>query len=57
MSFMGAATDSYEGLKEAFRTLQGHYVELQIELQSAKTDRDSLLLELRASKEALAEVI
>jgi len=48
--------DSHESLQDAFRNLQGHYIECQIELQSAKTDRDSLLLELRASKEALSEV-
>lgn len=54
--FIHPATDDYETLKEAYRTLQGHYVELQIELQSARTDRDSLLLELRASKEALENI-
>jgi hypothetical protein len=56
LSFLKPVADNYDSLKEAFRTLQGHYVELQIELQSAKTDRDSLLLELRASKEALENI-
>jgi DNA repair exonuclease SbcCD ATPase subunit len=35
------------------RELQGQLVELQIELQSARTDRDSMLLELQAARDAL----
>jgi len=40
-------------LKEAYRQLHGKYVELQIELENARTDRDGMQLEMQHMHEAL----
>ena len=40
-------------LKEAYRQLHGKYVELQIELENARTDRDGMQLERQHMQEAL----
>lgn len=48
-----ASHSTLEGLRDAYRSLHGQLVELQIELENARTDRDSMALELRGTKEAL----
>lgn len=40
-------------LKEAYRQLHGKFVELQIELENARTDRDGMQLEMQHMHEAL----
>jgi hypothetical protein len=40
-------------LKEAYRQLHGKYVELQIELENARTDRDGMQLERQNMQESL----
>ena len=40
-------------LKEAYRQLHGKYVELQIELENARTDRDGMQLEMQHLQESL----
>jgi len=42
-----------QDLKEAYRQLHGKYVELQIELENARTDRDGMKLELQNAQECL----
>jgi hypothetical protein len=37
--------------KEAYRVLQGQFVEMQIEIEGLRTDRDSLLIELQNTKD------
>lgn len=43
-------------IKEAYRQLHGKFVELQIELENARTDRDSLSLELQSSHELIEQL-
>jgi hypothetical protein len=43
-----------QDLKEAYRQLHGKYVELQIELENARTDRDGMQLELQNMQDALS---
>ena len=35
-----------EGMRNAYRQLHGQFVELQLEMESMRTDRDSLLVEV-----------
>jgi hypothetical protein len=42
-----------QDLKEAYRQLHGKYVELQIELENTRTDRDSLHLDVKKLQESL----
>lgn len=44
--------NSLEALRDAYRSLHGQLVENAIELENARTDRDSLALELQGTKEA-----
>lgn len=48
-----SAVGSSQGLRDAYRQAQGRVVELQIELESARTDRDSMMVELQALRDAL----
>jgi hypothetical protein len=45
-------TKAYDELRSAYRMLQGQLVELQIELDTARTDRDSFLNDLKTIKES-----
>jgi hypothetical protein len=54
LAFIGNEhTATVEGLREAHRALHGKFIEQQIELETARADRDSLLIELQGAKEAL----
>lgn len=46
-------SSSINYIEDAYRALKGEYVELKIELESVKTDRDALALELRSTTENL----
>lgn len=48
-----ANTTSIEQLRNHYRDLHGRYVELQIELETARTDRDSIMLQLATTREAV----
>lgn len=48
---LGSDRKAYEELQGAYRLLQGQLVELQIELDTTRTDRDSYLVDLRATKD------
>jgi len=50
------STSSLEALRDHYRDLHGQFVEMQIELQTARTDRDSMLIELQAARETVANV-
>lgn len=50
----GASELIDQDLKEAYRQLHGKYVELQIELENARTDRDGMQLELQNMQDALS---
>ena len=41
------------GMRNAYRQMHGQYAELQLEMESMRTDRDSLLVELRVAKDAI----
>jgi hypothetical protein len=45
---------AFNELRNAYRILQGQVVELQIELDTARTDRDSFLTELKGTKDSLS---
>jgi Kinesin motor domain len=45
-----------EGLKNAYRSLHGQHIEREIELEATRTDRDSLMVELKTAKEAVAQL-
>jgi hypothetical protein len=49
-----ATTLELEGLKNAYRALHGQHIERQIELEASRTDRDSLMVELKCTKDSLA---
>ncbi|RYH15094.1 hypothetical protein EON65_32365 [archaeon] len=48
--------DDLDHLQSSYRNLQGQLIEMQIDLDAIKTDRDTLLVELRAAKEQLNDV-
>jgi hypothetical protein len=54
-SLIGSGHDMLieQDLKEAYRQLHGKYVELQIELENTRTDRDSLQLDVNKLQESL----
>lgn len=45
-----------EGLKNAYRSLHGQHIEREIELEATRTDRDSLMVELKTAKESLIQL-
>jgi hypothetical protein len=48
--------EDLDTLQSTYRSIQGQVIELQIDLDAVKTDRDTLLVELKAAKEQLKEV-
>lgn len=47
-------SNSLSQLRETYRQLHGRFIELQIELENARTDRDGLNLEMQSLRDALA---
>lgn len=45
-----------EEIRNSYRVLQGQFVEMQIELDTARTDRDSFMIELKQSREILGNL-
>jgi hypothetical protein len=48
-----ADSEALVQLRETYRQLHGRFIELQIELENARTDRDGLQLEMQSLKDAL----
>lgn len=48
--------DDLAHLQSSYRDLQGQLLELQIDMDSVRTDRDTLVVELRATRDRLAEL-
>ena len=48
--------DDLDTLQSTYRNLQGQVIELQIDLDAVKTDRDTLLIEVKGYKEQLQEI-
>jgi hypothetical protein len=46
-------SNSLSQLRETYRQLHGRFIELQIELENARTDRDGLNLEMQSLRDAL----
>jgi FtsZ-binding cell division protein ZapB len=44
-----------EDLKNTYRKLQADYIELQIDLDAVKTDRDTLMIELKGARDKLSK--
>lgn len=49
----GGEVGNQSDLKDAYRLLHGKYVELQIELENARTDRDAMRLQLQEAQKSL----
>lgn len=48
--------DDLEHLQSSYRNLQGQVIELQIDLDSLRTDRDSMVVELRGARDHINEL-
>lgn len=48
--------EDLEHLQSSYRTLQGQVVELQIDLDSIRADRDSLVVELRGARDHITDL-
>jgi predicted nucleic acid-binding Zn-ribbon protein len=56
MKAISAGAVSSTDFKEAYRVLNGQFIELKIELESLRTDRDSLLVDLQSAKDMISDL-
>eukprot|EP00981_Chlorochromonas_danica_P010562 scaffold3290_cov165-Ochromonas_danica.AAC.5 len=49
------SSEDLEHLQSSFRSLQGQVIEMQIDFDAVKTDRDTLMVELRSARDLLTD--
>lgn len=54
MATMNVGLHDMEEMNNSYRQLQSDHIELQIDLDAVKTDRDTLMVELKASRDRIA---